>query len=114
MGRSTVKTFNEVDDRLGGHRANRTAVSGDYTVDGNDYVVGVTDTSSARTVTLASSEVRDGRVIVVNDESNSASTNGITVDTEGSESIDGSSSQSISTDSGSLRLYSDGSDWFSF
>jgi hypothetical protein len=89
----------------------RVSSSGDHTTTG-ESVVGVTDTSAARTVTLASADATDGRVVIVKDESGGAGTNNITVATEGSETIDGASSQTISTNYGVLRLYSDGSNWF--
>lgn len=90
--------------------------SSDYTADAeNDLIVGVDDTSSTRTVTLPS-DVDEGQVFVVVDESNSASTNGIDLATEGSENIDGSSSVTgaISSDSGQVRVYFDGSNWFTW
>lgn len=91
-------------------------VSGDYTADAeDDLIVGVDDTSSTRTVTLPS-DVNEGRFFIIVDESNSASTNGIDLATEGSENIDGSSSVTgaISSDSGQVRVYYDGSNWFTW
>lgn len=70
------------------------------------------DTSSnGITVTLSSADCVAGRQIVIKDTGNAGSNN-ITVNTEGSETIDGSASDSISTNYGVLHLVSDGSNWF--
>lgn len=68
--------------------------------------------SSAITITLASSMVEDGAEIIIKDEGGNAGTNAITIDTEGSENIDGSTSTSIGSNFGVVRLYSDGTNWF--
>lgn len=87
----------------------------DYTVKDNDYLVGADTNDSALTVTIPSSLIaKEGRVIIVNDEGGNAGTNAITIATEGSEDIDGSSSTTIGTNNGTLALYSDGSNLFSY
>lgn len=78
-------------------------------------IIGVTDNSSARTVTLDTDDVIDGNIIIIKDEAGTASSaNNITIATEGSETIDGASTQTITTDYGVLRLYSNGTNWFTF
>ena len=89
----------------------RTAVAADYTTAG-DTIIGVTDTSAARTITLATADCVEGRTVIVKDESGGAGTNNITVATEGTEKIDGADTQVINADYGVLRLYSDGANWF--
>lgn len=91
----------------------RRATAVDITTDG-ESIVGVTDTSVARTITLATADLEDGKVIIINDESGGAGTNNITIDTEGSETIDGAATIVISTDFLRVRLYSDGTNWFTF
>lgn len=77
-------------------------------------IVGFNQTS-ARKLTIDSDDIsQDGYFIVVNDEGGNAGTNTITIETEGSETIDGSASVTITTDNDSLRLYSDGSNLFTF
>jgi hypothetical protein len=91
----------------------RYATATNYTTSGED-IIGVTDTTADRTITLASTDASNGKEIIVKDESGAVYTNGttITVDTEGSETIDGVSSVPITMDHGVLRLYSDGTNWF--
>lgn len=79
-----------------------------------ESIIGVTDTGAPRTVTLASAETDSGKIIIVKDESGGAGTNNITVATEGAETIDGAATAVISTNFGVLRIYSDGTDWFTF
>ena len=63
-------------------------------------------------VILASADCVEGRIVYIKDESGSAGSYGITISTQGSESIDGSNSYLISDDYGSLKVYSNGTDWF--
>ena len=85
-----------------------------YTITGDDAIIGVDTSSAAVTVTLASALVAAGRVVIVHDEGGAAGTNAVTIATEGSETIDGSASASISANYGTTRLYSDGTNWFTF
>ncbi len=83
-----------------------------YTTQEFDHLVGVDVSSNTVTITLGDASTKEGNGMIVNDESGNASSNNITVDTESSQSIDGSSSTTITSDYGSLKLYSDGTDWF--
>lgn len=75
---------------------------------GDETIIGVTDTSVARTITLSTDDVVDGRIKMIKDESGAASTNNITIDTEGSETIDGQTDVRINVNYGDLKVYSDG------
>lgn len=90
--------------------ANRIAAGSSQTVSARSSVVGCT--SAGITVTLASSMLADGAWIDVVDEAGGAAANPITVATEGSETIDGATTLTIDADYGQVRLYSDGSNWF--
>lgn len=81
---------------------------------GDETIIGITDTTAARTVTLRSADTVAGRVYHVKDESGGAGTNNITIATEGSETIDGAASIAIVNNYGSTGLYCDGSNWFTF
>jgi len=83
----------------------------DYTTSG-ETIIGITDTSVERTITLASADCVAGRLITIKDESGGAGTHSITIATQGSETIDGASTATINTNYGCIRLYSNGNNWF--
>ncbi len=83
-----------------------------YTTTADDCIVSVDSTGGAVTITLGSASVAAGKIVVIKDAGGSANSNNITIDTEGSETIDGSASTSITSDYGVVRLYSDGTNWF--
>ncbi len=93
---------------------NRTATATDYTTVDTDVIVAVTNTGAARTITLATATVDEGRIVIVKDESGGAGTNNIIIATEGAETIDGAASVVINANYGVARLYSDGSNWFTW
>lgn len=100
-----------IDSRRIPEVAGRKAVSADANSSG-ESIIGVTDTSIPRTITLDDDDKINGKRLVIKDESGNASTNNITIQAE-SGTIDGSASVSIIADYGVVRLYSDGSNWFS-
>ena len=95
----------------GGLWSRTAAISGNSS---NEDVIGVTDTSVARTITLSTSDVINGNHLIIKDESGGAGTNNITIDTEGTEKIDGQDTAVIGSNYDSISLYSDGSNWFIF
>lgn len=90
---------------------NRTATAVSVNSAGETFI-GVTDTSIARTITLDTDDVVDGRMIIIKDESGAAGTNNITIATEAAETIDGASTITINANFGVARVYSDGTNWF--
>ena len=92
-------------------------VAGDfpYTALGSDCILGVTDTAAPRTITLPTSTgIAPGFILQIKDESGAAETNNITVQRNGSDTIDGTTSIPISVNYGALKLYTDGAGhWFS-
>lgn len=85
----------------------RTAVSGNYTATQMDELIAFTSTAAAYTVTpVAASSVPAGKRLIIKDESGAAVTNHITI----AGTIDGAT-QSIATNYGVARLYSDGTAW---
>jgi len=91
----------------------RVSKTANYTTS-DDTIVAVDTSGGAVTITLATADTVAGRVVIIKDEGGQAGTNAITIATEGSETIDGSASTSISTNYGVVRLYSDGTNWFTF
>jgi hypothetical protein len=96
-------------------RLKRAVVSGSAT-SSYQTIIGVNDTSSPWTITLATSAMVDGRIYIIKDESGAAGTNAITVTAQvpGTNKIDGASSKTINTNYGVLRLYSSSNNWFTF
>jgi len=80
----------------------------------SDYIIGVSSDDAAITITLDTDTVTAGRTIQIKDEDGNASTNNITIATEGAETIDGSATLTIDVNYNSVSLYSDGSNWFIF
>ena len=86
-----------------------------YTVTEQDYIIGVSaSATTACTITIPTDLLVLGRVIIVDDLGGGANSQNITIGTEGTETIDGGNTATISTNYGSLGLYSDGTNWFSF
>jgi hypothetical protein len=80
----------------------------------DEVIIGVTDTSSPRTVTIQTADIVTGRIFIIKDESGAAGTNNITIATQAAQNIDGVGTATISSNYGSIRLYSDGSNLFTF
>lgn len=79
----------------------------------SDEEVIFADTSGgALTITLASADAVDGNSIVVVDVGGASATNAITIDTEGTENIDGNGSTTVESNYGSITLSSDGAQWY--
>lgn len=95
--------------------ATYTQTATDYTVLSTDVVIGVTSTAAARNITLpapGSFGVTAGSVkyLYVKDESGAAGTNNITV----VGTVDGSANPTIIANYGVMRLYCNGTAYFSF
>jgi|GEM_PF-6066459 len=90
----------------------------------SDFLVAITSTASARTVTLplctatTTGEITDELEYEIKDESGGAATNNITLTPVGSQKIDGSSNKVINTNYGFTKVYCDGQvsggAWFTF
>jgi hypothetical protein len=97
--------------RVGGD-VKSAAVTANYTTQYEDILFVDPSGTGGLTVTLASADAQDGHGIMVIDTGAAAGDNPITIDTEGTETIDGGSSKMIESDSAELLLESDGSDWY--
>jgi hypothetical protein len=94
-----------------GREPQPTTISSNTTTSGQQRLL-VDTSSNPITVTLSSANTQSGNTITIKDKSGNASTNNITIDTEGSETIDGASSLTLSSDFGSVTVFSDNSNWF--
>lgn len=87
-----------------------TAIS--YPVLATDSIIGVTDNSATRTITMPNSGMTQGQRFTVKDQAGTAqSANNITVSGNG-VNIDGSATYVINTNYGSVDLYWNGSNFF--
>jgi len=109
-GEVQVEVNGVITDKL---NSSRTPSATDVTSSAERFIA-ITNTGSARTVTLATADVIDGIHITINDESGAAGTNNITIATEGSETIDGASTATISSNYGSVSVYCNGTNWFTY
>ena len=95
----------------GGLTMKVTVTNANYTALVTDVVIGVTDTSSARTITLPALSGNTGKTFFIKDMSGGAATNNITIDPNGSETIDGASTFVINTNRGAATIVADVGDW---
>jgi hypothetical protein len=70
-------------------------------------------TTAGITITLRTADAILGKIITIKDESGGAAASNIIIDTEVAQTIDGQASLSITVNYGAMRLYSDGTNWFS-
>ena len=87
-----------------------------YNILATDYIVAYTSLTAGRIATLPTAVGCAGQHYIIKDESGSAGTYNITMGSTSSQTIDGAaaSSTKISTNYGVLRLYSNGSNWFTW
>lgn len=89
-----------------------TLTSSTYTTDDEEVIlVDTTAIGAASTITLASADAEAGNTIAVTDLTGDAGTYPITIDTEGSETINGSASTTVASQNGGVTLISDGTNW---
>lgn len=82
-------------------------------VDIHDIILADTS-SSPVTITILTSQILKGTLFIIKDGSGNASTNNVTVATEGSETIDGASTVDIIVDYGVIRLFVNGTNLLSW
>lgn len=82
-----------------------------YTITADDYIVEVNYTSGGVTLYLPSAVGIEGQIYTIKDAGGTAAANPITVTPDGSETIDGNSTGSVTADYGTLTIYSNGANW---
>lgn len=87
----------------------QTAIS--YQVLRSDYIIGVTNTAAARTITTPASGATTGQMWVIKDESGGAAAFPIIV-AAGTGTIDGAASITIPSNYGSVTVYFNGTNYF--
>lgn len=86
-----------------------TEVSAAYTMNLNDSLILCNASSAAFTVTLKPAAEAKCKLVIV--KKTDASANAITVDGDGSETIDGATTDSLASQYDVIRLMSDGAQW---
>ena len=90
---------------------NRNVVSASYTAQSTDTIIGCT--TSGITITLPTTIPPSGFIYIIEDESGTASAGSpITISRSGAQTINGATSTTIITAYGTVRLYSNGTNWF--
>ena len=92
-----------------GYSGSYAGKSADYTLTSTDFLIEVTAINL--TITLPTAVGRSGMVYII--KSSVASPN-LTIATTGGQTIDGSSTQTITTQYGILRIFSNGANWLSW
>ena len=84
-----------------------------YSLKKSDFMLLIEYTTTGEmTLTLPTSQLKKGRIIIIKDSGGKAGTNNITIKTEGGEKIDNENELIISGDNDSLTLVSDENNWF--
>ena len=92
-----------------------TAVSTNLVIGNSDtFVYLIVDTTATRQITLPlASGVSAGRIYIIKDSSGQSETNNVTIIIQGSDTVDGASSQVLSSNYGSWTMVGDGVDkWY--
>jgi hypothetical protein len=76
------------------------------------YILVYYSTTNTCTVTLNTAQCSLGRIVTIKDAGLNASVYNITIETQGSETIEGESNAQITGDGDALTFISDGSNWF--
>ena len=85
-----------------------------YTILVTDCIVPVNTTGGAVTVDLPATAPAAGKVWIVKDEGGDAGTNHVTISAGGTTQIDGGTTATISSNYGVSRIYSNGSQYFTW
>ncbi len=96
-------------------RLGRTLVNSNMIANSASIIYGVNTTVTSRSITLPAAVDQPRQWLVIKDEGGSCATNAITLVRSGTDTIDGGTTDSITTAYGSKQYYSDGvKGWWSF
>ena len=96
---------------MGPGLGNHVAISAAYALLKSDYLVAVDTTANVRVTLPASSSVSDGKIYVIKDSTGNAATKTITIAADGSDTIEGAATKTITADYGSTTLFISGTKW---
>lgn len=108
----TMITANKMMKMIGGIMGRQTTIStATASIASNSVYLRVTRTSTGTcTITLTTAETVTGRLIIIKD-AGTAGTNNITIDTQGTQKIDGADTLTIAVDKGYVALWCNGTGW---
>lgn len=108
----TTITANKMMKMIGGIMGRQTTIStATASIASNSVYLRVTRTSTGTcTITLTTAETVTGRLIIIKD-AGTAGTNNITIDTQGTQKIDGADTLTIAVDKGYVALWCNGTGW---
>lgn len=105
---NNIEAHNKLGSKINGRTTNAS-----YQIQLTDFLIAVTDVATVRTITLPKPTVAGPfKVFIIKDASGSAATTTITVSPNGTELINGDTTTTISTNYGSIGVYTDGVNWF--
>lgn len=113
MGNFAINNIGDI-SMLGGQKVKYSQKAIDYTLVSGDYLIGVSDVSASRIMTLPSaSSVGAGKVFIIKDQSGAASqAKYIQIAPQAGQTIDGQSDYKIVMPYESVMLVSNGTHWF--
>jgi hypothetical protein len=97
----------------GGLVLHRSSTATDYTVKTGDTFVAVTNTSAGRTISLPATVPDAGWIVIIKDESGGAATHNIVISGNG-HNLDGGASGTIVGNYAAARIYSNGTQYYSW
>jgi fibronectin-binding autotransporter adhesin len=97
----------------GGYTIKRVTTTTAYTITGSDYLVGVGSRAAPITLTLPDvANAGSAQMYIIKDEGGTAAVGSIVLDGSGTQTIDGATTYTISTNYNSVTVYNAGTAWY--
>ena len=90
----------------------RVVKTANYTATADDFQIAIGTRATTVTITLPAASSNTNKVLIINDQAGLAATYNIIVARAGGDLIDGATTYTITSDHGSITVYSDGTDWY--
>jgi hypothetical protein len=111
---AAASTFSGVTTTAGRIVARTTVNDTIYTTVASDEIIEYIALTAPRTVTLLTAVGRAGQKFTIKDGVGAAAAQNITIATTSAQTIDGASTKVISSNYGSINVYSNGANWLTF
>ena len=96
----------------GGINYSRTFITGNYTSSATDVIVGISASGPISIQLASAATYTDGQYFVIKDEAGNANLHNITINTSGSQTIDGQTSIILESPYAAVNIYANGTDKF--